>query len=134
MLGPFLDKEIERIDHRHVGNQIDADVDLPGRLRECQPGDKIAVGILLPVDEMLLGPDLERVADDRCARMRGRAQTDFMRGGDHRAIKAIVGLMMQGNANGHGELGRWGPPAVAPVQSGNVIVGRLVTQPFGIGQ
>ena len=53
MLGPFLDEEIERVDHRHVGDEVDDDFQFPGFLREDEAGDVIAVGVLLPVDEVV---------------------------------------------------------------------------------
>ena len=49
MLGVLLDKEIERIDHRHIGGHIDNDLEFLRRLGEYQPRDPVAIRILLPV-------------------------------------------------------------------------------------
>ena len=51
-LGVLLEEEVERVDDRHLGDQVDDDVQLGGALREDQPGQVVAVGVLLPVDEV----------------------------------------------------------------------------------
>ena len=102
MFGPILDKEIEGIDHGHVCQEIDGQVDFPGRFREGQARDKIAVGILLPMNEVLLRPDFQGIAGDRRAGVGGRPQADFMRRRDHGPVEAVMRLMMQGDAYRHG--------------------------------
>ena len=62
VLGVGFDEEIERIDHRHLGDEVDLDAEFVGRLRKHQPRQPIAVRILLPVDEMLGRRDLQRIA------------------------------------------------------------------------
>ena len=70
-----LDKEIERIDHRHVGDQIDDDVE-----RTCVGSGKtsratqLPYGILLPVEEIVRRLDVQRIAKHRSAAMRRRPQ------------------------------------------------------------
>ena len=59
LLGVRLKEEIEGIDDRHLGHQIDFDPEFARLLREDQPGQVVALWILLPVDEVLFGPDLE---------------------------------------------------------------------------
>ncbi|SKU06162.1 Uncharacterised protein [Mycobacteroides abscessus subsp. abscessus] len=57
MFGPFLDEEVEWIDRFEVGNEPDCDRQLPGPVREYHAGKEITEGILLPVDEMIVGCD-----------------------------------------------------------------------------
>ena len=53
LLGIGLDKEIERIDHGHLGREIDLDAELGGLFRKDEARQPVAVRVLLPVDEML---------------------------------------------------------------------------------
>ena len=53
VLGVFLHEEIERVDHRHLGDQVDLDRKLARLLQEHQPRQVVAEGVLLPVDEVL---------------------------------------------------------------------------------
>ncbi len=99
--GVRLDEEVERIDHRHVGREVDADVEAIGGLREHEPRDPIAVGILLPVQEVMFGLDIERIAQDRRAAMRRGPQPDFVRPQPNVAIEAVRRAVLEGNANGH---------------------------------
>ena len=48
-------------------------------LREDEPGQVVAVRVLLPVEEVVGRRDLQRVADDRRAAVRGRAEPDDVR-------------------------------------------------------
>ena len=56
-----FNKEIERIDHFHVGEQIDVDGKLFGLFGKYVTREPIAVRILLPVDEVLRRRHLQRV-------------------------------------------------------------------------
>src|SRR6185295_19806570 len=51
--GGRLEKEVERIDHRQLGDQIDIDDELARLLRKDDTRKEIAVRILLPVEELL---------------------------------------------------------------------------------
>ncbi len=99
--GVRLDEEVERIDHRHVGREVDADVEQVGGLGEHEPRDPVAVRILLPVQEVLVGRDVERVAEDRRAAVRRGPQPDFVRPQPNVAIEAIRRAVLEGNADGH---------------------------------
>jgi hypothetical protein len=46
------EEEIERIEHRHLGDQINLDAQLAGRIRKYQSGEVVCLGVLLPIDEM----------------------------------------------------------------------------------
>jgi hypothetical protein len=65
-LGVRLKEEIEGIDHRHLGDQIDLDPELAGFLREHQARQVIALRVLLPVDEVLF-PDRPSGNRKECA-------------------------------------------------------------------
>ena len=52
-LGALFDEEVEGIVDRHVGDEIDFDLELGDRLGEDEAGQEIAVGVLLHVDEVL---------------------------------------------------------------------------------
>ena len=74
VLGVRLDEEIERIGHRHVGGEVDDDFECVGRFREDEARDPVAVRVLLPVEEIFVRSDVQRIAEDRCPAMRCRAQ------------------------------------------------------------
>ena len=53
LLGRRLQEKVERVDDRHLGDEIDFDRQLCGRFGKYEPRQKIAVRVLLPIDEML---------------------------------------------------------------------------------
>ena len=57
-----LDEEVERVDHRELGGQIDLDLEGLDRLGKYVARQPIAVRVLLPIDEVVFGFDLERIA------------------------------------------------------------------------
>ena len=59
MLGPVLDEKVEGIDHRHVGEQIDGDGYLPRGFRKRHPRNEVAIGILLPMNEVFVRFDFQ---------------------------------------------------------------------------
>ena len=101
-LGIGFQKEVKGVLHRHVGDQIDRDLELLDRVRIDDAGLVIAVGVLLPIDEIALGLDLERIAEDRCAGVRGRAQADHLRAHLDLAVVDVGGPVVQGDMNAHG--------------------------------
>ena len=78
-VGLRLDEEVERIDHLHVGEEIDGDGELGGLLREHETRQPVALRVLLPVHEMLRRRDLERIARNAGAAVRRRPQPDDLR-------------------------------------------------------
>jgi hypothetical protein len=89
-VGGRLDKEVERIDHRHLGREIDLDLEFGGLLRKHEPRQPIALRILLPVDEVVGRRDLERVAQDRRAGVRRRPQANGLRTEVDRTVIFVV--------------------------------------------
>ncbi|MEE2964526.1 MAG: hypothetical protein VX427_10330 [Acidobacteriota bacterium] len=55
--GRRFEEEVERIDHRQLGDQVDLDRQLSREFGEHRPGQVVAVRILLPVQEMGRGLD-----------------------------------------------------------------------------
>ena len=65
LLSGGLQKKVEGIEYAHFGDQIDLYQKLGGRLGKYQPGEVIALRILLPVNEMIFGTDLQGIGQ-RC--------------------------------------------------------------------
>ncbi len=61
MLGGVFHEEVERIVDRHVGDEVDLDLELGHRLGKDEARQPVAVGVLLVVHEMLGRADLQRV-------------------------------------------------------------------------
>ena len=84
-----------------------------------QPRQVIAVRILLPVDEMLGGSDLKRIAGNRRPAMRRRAQAHHMRRKPYRPGIAIESLVIQRDSDAHGILYRGNLPFPRPMFIGS---------------
>ena len=100
--GVFLQKEIKRVDHGHVRDHLHFNVEVCGLLRKHQPGQIVAERVLLPVDEMLLRQDAQRITQNRRAAVRGGAQAQDMRRHVDGPVVLIVGLVANGDADSHG--------------------------------
>ncbi len=100
-LGVGLEEEVERIDHRQVGDEIDGDFEPGGLLGEHQARQMIALRVLLPVDEVVLGLDLERVGKDRRAAVRSRTQAYHLRSERDRPVVGVGRPMMQRDVDAH---------------------------------
>lgn len=97
----FLDEEVEGIIDRHVGDEIDLDLELRHRVREDVAGKVVAVRILLQVDEMVGGRDLQRVAEHPCLRMRGGFQSDDLWAETDRLVIGVVSQMIDAGFDRH---------------------------------
>ncbi len=115
-LGVGLDEEVERIDHVHLGGQVDLDAELVRAFVEHQPRQPVAVRILLPVDEVVGGRDLQRIAGDLGPAMRRRPQAHHLRTEFDAAVVAVARDVVQGGDNGQDRLRdavatpHWPPP------------------------
>ena len=69
-LRAFLDEEVERIVDRHVGDDVDFDLQLADRLGKDVAGEPVAVRVLLVVHEMVGGRNFQRMRDDPGAAVR----------------------------------------------------------------
>ena len=94
-LGVAFDEKIERVDHRHVGDQVDRDLELARFFRKHEARDEIAVDVLLPVDEVLFRRDVQRIGKDRRAAVRRRAQPYLVRRQRDRAVVAVTGVVVE---------------------------------------
>lgn len=102
VLGVRFQKEVERVEHRHFGDQINLDTELVGLFREDQTRQVIALRVLLPVDEVVFRQDFQRIRQHAGAAMGGRAQANDLRTQFDRAFVAVMRDMVQGNMNRHG--------------------------------
>ena len=73
LLGVRLEEEVERIDDRHLGHQIHLEREASGRLGNDEPRQEVSLRVLLPVDEVLLRLDSQRVTRHRRTAVRRRA-------------------------------------------------------------
>ena len=118
LLGRGVDEEVERVDHRHVGHQVDRDLQLARLLREHQPRDPVAVRVLLPVEEVLRRLDLERVALDRRAAMRGGPQPHLVRRQSRPGGRTCSGSVVERDLDRH-----WQSPVKTGSTSGSPVIG-----------
>src|SRR5262249_51032756 len=72
-------------------------------LRKDEAREPIALRILLPVHEVISGRHLERIAQDRRARMRRRTQADGLRAEVDRSVVFVVRDVMQCDEDRHGK-------------------------------
>ena len=96
-----LEEERERVDDRHFGHQVDRHAKFAGFFREDQPREEVAVRVLLPIDEVLLGRDFQRVAEHRRAAVRRRTQPHDLRRQLNQFAVGIAGAVVEGDADGH---------------------------------
>ena len=67
-----LDEKIEGVDRNHFRNEIDFDGEFANRFGKDEPGEIVAIGVLLPVQEVRLRKDVEGVTANRGSTMGGR--------------------------------------------------------------
>ncbi len=105
-LGRGLQEEVERVDDRHVGHEVDRDLELPGLFREHQPREVIALRVLLPVDEVLRWGDFQRVGQHGRPRMRRRSEPNDLGPQGHQPVIRIGRSMMQRDLDTHASPGQ----------------------------
>ena len=101
LVGVGLDKKVERIDHFHIGEQIDRDGKFGCLFRKHETRQPIAVRILLPVHEMLGRRHVERVTRDAGAAMRRRPQPHGLRPEADRPVIGVVRGVMEADEDRH---------------------------------
>src|SRR5215831_14010994 len=97
----WLDEEIERIYHRHIGDEIDRDGEFASLLWKDEACEPVSIRILLPVYEVLRRRHLERVTFDPHAAMGGRAQPDDLRRQADRPVVAVACDMVETGEDRH---------------------------------
>ena len=100
-LGVVFEEEVEGIDHRHVGNQIDFHFEMLGEFGVDETCEVVALGVLLPVEEMVGGLNAERVTEDRRAAMGSGAEANHLRSEGHQTVVGVGGFMVKGYADAH---------------------------------
>ena len=101
-LRALLDKEIERIVDRHVGDDVDLDPQLADEFGEDVAGEPVAVRILLMVHEMLGRRHFERMSNDPGSAVRRRAEAGDLGPKRNGAVVFVVRQVVDGGSNGHG--------------------------------
>ena len=94
------EKEVEGIEHRHLRDQIHFDPEFSRFVRKHQAREVIRLRILLPVDEVIGRPHLQRIGEDARSAVRSRPQTYDLRTQTHHPVVAVVGYVIQGNVDG----------------------------------
>ena len=98
-LGAGLDEEIERIDHLEIGDQIDRHGEFGRPLRKHEARDPVAVGVVLPVHEMLRRRHLQGIARHARAAVRRRTQPHDLRPEVDRSVVLIAGGVVEADAD-----------------------------------
>ncbi len=101
VLGLRFEEEVEGVEDGHFGDEIDFDGEFAGGFVEDEAGEVIGLGVLLPVDKVVLGGDAEGVAEDGGAAVRGGAQADDVRGEGDGPVVAIARDVAEGDVDGH---------------------------------
>ncbi|MNF64412.1 hypothetical protein D3C84_461410 [compost metagenome] len=97
-----LKEKIEWVEDRHLGQQIDLDAQLISFFREHQPRQVVALRVLLPVDEVLLGRDFQRIRQNPRAAVGGGTQANDLRAEFDSAVIAVMRDVVQCDMNRHG--------------------------------
>ncbi len=109
-----LDEEVERVDHRELGMQVDRDAELGGPFRKRVARDPVAVRVVLPVHVMVRRHDLERIARRARAPVRRRTQADQLRPERDRPVVGVARDVVQADQDRHGpSISRKWEPAAA---------------------
>src|ERR1035438_7845494 len=101
VLGVRLQKEVERIEDRHLRYQIHFHQEFGGRFSENQTSEIVGLRVLLPVQEVVLGMNFERIGQDRCAAMGCWPQPDNLGSKLYETVVPILSFMIQCNLNRH---------------------------------
>jgi hypothetical protein len=99
--GRLFDEEVERVDDREVGDEIDDNGEFARGLGEHETRKMISERILLPVDEVLGRRDRHRVGEDRRAAVRRRTQSHHVRGQCHCSVEAVGHAVLERDADAH---------------------------------
>ena len=97
LLRRILNEKIEGIDHGHIGDQIDGDRQRACSLRHDDAGHEVAERILLPIQEMGLGQQTERVAEDRRPAVGRRPQPKDLRADADEPVVSVRSAVRQGD-------------------------------------
>ncbi len=99
-LGGVLQEIIEGAVGREIRHEIDAHLEVVRLLGHDDAGEVVPVRILLPVQEVAGGLDVEGVAMDRRPVVRRRPQADRLRPEQDGSLVAVAGSVVKGDADG----------------------------------
>ena len=102
-LGLRLEEKVKGVEHRHLDDQINGDLELARCFRKNQPRLVVGKRVLLPVDEVAGRLDVERIRQHLGAAVRRRAQANHLRPQLDQAVVLVMRDVTQGNMNGHGK-------------------------------
>jgi hypothetical protein len=101
VLGLALDEEVEGLIDRHVGDEIDLDLQLGHRLGKDEAGQIVAVGVLLPVHEMLAGVTFSEWLFTLVAECGAGLQPDDLGPERDRAVIFVMGEVVDSGLDRH---------------------------------
>ena len=102
MFGGRLEEEIERIVDGHFGHQVHLDAELVDPFGEREARDVVALGILLPVQEVARWRDALRVGQDRRAAVRRRTQANQLRRQFDGPVVPVLSDVAKRDVDAHG--------------------------------
>ena len=94
-------EKVEGVDDFEIGKEVDGNRKLGGLFGEDVAGDPVPVRVLLPIHEMLLGFDLERVAQHPGPAMRRRTQPHNLRSKADRPVILVARDVVKTRDNSH---------------------------------
>ena len=92
--GVGFEEEVEGVDDAHVGDEVYFDGEGAGGFGEDEAGEIVALGVLLPIDEVIGGLDVKGVAVDGRAAVWCGAEADHLRGKGDEAVVVIYGAVV----------------------------------------
>ena len=104
LLGELLDEEVERVDHLHVGDQADGDLQGVRAFGEHQAGQEVAERVLLPVDEVLRRLHRQGIRLDLGPRVHCGPQPHDVRIHLDEAVERIRGAVLERHLDAHREI------------------------------
>ena len=96
-----LQEKVERIEDSHFRDQIHFHEKLGGGFGEDEARQVVSLWILLPVDEVVCGLDLQRISENRGAAVRRGTEPDYLGTEVDPAVITVACFMIQRNVNRH---------------------------------
>ena len=115
LFGGRFEKEIEGVVHRHFDDEIDLDAQFAHPFGKREPRHVVALGVLLPVDEVSGRRDPLRVGQDARAAVRCRSKAHELRRQFDLAVVLVVGHVTKGDMNAQGKTSGEDPSIIPQV-------------------
>ena len=104
LFGGGFEEKIEGVVDRHVCHEVDFDEEVVGGFGEDEAGEVVGLRVLLPVNEVVGGLDLQGIRQNGRAAVRRGAQADDLGTEMNLAIVTILSFMIQRYVDRHGSL------------------------------